>query len=80
MKGEKENVNMSDDGSVLLVNRGKKGAAIINLSTSATRIDLPTTIPDGKYKDEVYGKEFKVKKGRLTGLLAPERSYILIKK
>ena len=80
MKGETENVNMSDDGSVLLVNRGKKGAAIINLSTSATKIDLPTTLPDGKYKDEVYGKEFKVKKGRLTGLLAPERSYILIKK
>lgn len=77
MKGQKEDIRVSDDGAVLLVNRGNKGAAVINLSTSAEKIDIPTTLADGTYKDEVYGKEFKVKKGKLIGYLAPERSYIL---
>ena len=80
MDGQKEDIQISDNGEVLLVNRGKKGAAMVNLSRSANFIDLPTGLPDGTYKDVVYGKEFKVKKGRLTGLLAPERSYILQKK
>ena len=80
MAGQKEDVQISDSGEVLLVNRGKKGAAMINLSKSANFIDLPTGLPDGTYKDVVYNKEFKVRNGRLKGLLAPERSYILQKK
>ncbi len=80
MKGEKENVQISESGEVLLVNRGKKGAAMVNLSKSANFIDLPTDLPTGCYKDVVYGKEFKVKNGKIKGLLAPERSYIIVKK
>ena len=79
MNGQKEDLQISDNGEVLLVNRGKKGAAIVNISKIANRVDLPTTLPDGKYKDVVYGKEFQVKKGRLTGYASPERSYILQK-
>lgn len=79
MEGQKEDLQKSENGEVLLVNRGKKGAAIVNLSTSANFVDLPTGLPDGKYLDEVYGKEFKVKKGRLTGIAAPRRTYILKK-
>lgn len=77
MKGEKEAISANDNGNVILVGRGKKGAALINLSLSADFIDLPTNLPAGTYKDEVYGKEFKVSKGRLKGILAPERTYIL---
>ena len=80
MAGQKEDIQIDDNGSVLLVNRGKKGAALINLATSAAKVNLPTTLPNGTYKDEVYGKEFKVKNGKLTGYLAPERTYILMKK
>ncbi len=80
MNGQKEDVQMSEDGEVLLVNRGKKGAAIVNISKSANFVDLPTGLPNGTYKDVVYGKEFKVKNGKLKGALAPERSYILVKK
>lgn len=80
MSGEKEKVEISDNGQVLVVNRGKKGAAVINVAKSADKLDLPTSLPDGRYKDVVYGKEFKVKKGRLTGVVAPERSYILLSK
>ena len=79
MNGQKEDIQISDNGSVLLVNRGRKGAAVVNISTLSNQVDLPTTLPDGTYKDVVYGKEFKVKKGRLKGLAAPTRSYILTK-
>lgn len=79
MKGEKEDIQISQNGEVLLVNRGKKGAAVVNISKSANFVDLPTSLPNGTYKDKVYGKEFEVKGGRLKGALAPDRSYIIEK-
>ena len=80
MAGEKENLQTTGNGQVLLVNRGQKGSAMVNISSVANFIDLPTGLPDGKYFDEVYGKEFQVKKGHLRGILAPFRSYILHKR
>ena len=77
MNGQKETLQQSDNGSVLLVNRGRKGAAVVNISGLAQRVELPTGLPDGKYRDEVYGKEFQVRKGVLKGIAAPHRSYIL---
>jgi len=79
MAGQKENIQISDNGQVLLVNRGKKGAAVININKSANFVNLPTGLPDGTYSDEVYGKEFKVKNGILKGVAAPHRTYILTK-
>lgn len=79
MKGQKENIQINEAGNVLLVNRGKKGAAMVNISKSANFIDLPTGLPDGTYRDIVHNKEFKVKNGRLKGALAPMRSYIIQK-
>lgn len=77
MSGQKEDLQFSPDGSILLVNRGKKGAAVVNISSVAGFVDLPTGLPDGVYTDVVYGKEFKVKKHRLLGIAAPYRTYIL---
>lgn len=79
MNGQKEDIQVSDNGQVIVVNRGKKGAAIVNLGEFANEVNLPTGLPNGTYKDEVYGKEFKVKNGRIIGYLAPERTYILQK-
>lgn len=79
MNGQKEDIRISEDGKVILVNRGKKGAAVVNISKDASKAVLPTGLPDGTYRDVVYGKEFKVKKGKLTGYLAPFRTYILQK-
>ncbi len=79
MQGQKEDIEVSDNGEVLLVNRGKKGAALVNLSVHANNVDLPTNLPSGTYRDQVYGKEFKVSKGKLKGILAPQRTYILTK-
>ncbi|MCM1153603.1 MAG: alpha-amylase family glycosyl hydrolase [Muribaculum sp.] len=79
MQGQKEEISASENGQVLVVSRGKKGAAIVNLGTYANYVDVPTTLPNGTYKDKVYGIEFKVKNGRLKGMAAPERTYILQK-
>ena len=77
MSGQPEDIEISDNGQVLLVNRGNKGAAVVNIAQIANFVNLPTGLPDGTYKDEVYGKEFKVKKGELKGLVAPHTTYIL---
>jgi len=79
MAGEKEDLQFSENGAVMSVNRGRKGTAVVNISKWSDFVDLPTGLPDGTYRDVVYGKEFKVKKGRLTGIAAPFRSYIIRK-
>lgn len=79
MAGTREDIKISGDGSVVLVNRGNKGAAVINIGKHANFVNLPTLLSDGTYRDVVYGKEFKVKNGILKGIAASERSYILQK-
>jgi alpha-amylase len=79
MDGQKEDIQVMDNGFVVLVNRGKIGAAIVNVSVHSSFIDLPTGLPNGTYHDVVYGREFKVVKGRLKGITGPMRSYILTK-
>lgn len=80
MNGQPEDIRTTPDGKVIVVNRGKKGAAIVNIAGIANSVKVPTGLPDGVYKDTVYGKEFKVRKGMLTGLVAPRKTYILEKK
>ena len=41
---------------------------------------MATDLPDGKYTDGVSGAEFTVKKGTVTGQLAPVTSAILYAK
>ncbi len=79
MEGQKEDIQFSDNKQVIVVNRGNKGAAIININDASNFVNLPTGLPDGTYHDVVYGKEFKVKKGILKGIAAPHRTYILTK-
>lgn len=80
MKGQPEDLQVSDKGDILVVSRGKKGAAIINIGQYSDYVDLPTTLPAGRYYDQVHGQPFTVAKGRLTGIAAPNRSYLLIAK
>ena len=79
MAGQKEDIRTSENGQVMVVNRGKKGAAVVNISGIANFVDVPTALPAGTYTDKVYGYEFKVKNGRLKGLAAPHRTYIIEK-
>lgn len=77
MKGQTENILFAEDGEVILVNRGNKGAAIINLALAANAVELATSLPDGNYADRVYGKSFQVENGVLKGTAEPETTYIL---
>ncbi len=77
MHGQPERIEVSDDGGVIEVCRGGKGAALINISRTPRAIELPTSLPDGKLTDSVYGNTFNVKGGVITGELKPMTSYIL---
>ena len=77
MAGESETLAYSDNGALATVTRGNKGLALINFSTKAQKVKMPTTLPDGTYTDAVSGTTFKVAKGMLTGKAAPTATYIL---
>ena len=77
MAGQLEDVRISEDGEVIVVNRGDKGAAVINFALEVNPVELPTALPDGEYKDEVYGTAFTVEAGVLKGTAQPETTYII---
>lgn len=77
MKGEPETLVSNADGSVIEVARGNKGAALINVSDREQTIDIPATLPDGKYTDQVNNATFHVTDGHIHGTLLPLTSYII---
>ena len=77
MEGQLENIAISEDGEVVVINRGNKGAAIINFALEGNEVEIATGLPDGEYKDNVYGKTFKVENGVLKGTACPETTYII---
>ncbi len=77
MHGQPETVFITDNGQVIEVGRGNKGAAIINISDTAQSFELSTNLKDGSYTDKVYGQTFEVKNGKITGKVSPLKSYIL---
>lgn len=77
MSGEGEEITTAKEGAVIEICRGEIGAAVINISNIAQRVKMATSLPDGDYKDEVHGTEFKVIKGNLIGVVKPMTSYIL---
>ena len=80
MNGQVEDIRISEDGEVVAVNRGDKGAAVINFALEENTVELPTSLPDGEYSDVVYGQSFKVTNGILQGNAGAETTYILIRK
>lgn len=79
MIGEPETIEVSDGGELISVSRGSKGMVITNISGKSVAVDLPTSLPNGSYKDSVHSKPFIVKNGKITGLAAPLRSYVITK-
>ena len=68
MKGESEElVNPEGNSEALIIERGKKGAVIVNISEKALKTGFKINLPDGEYTDRVDGKTvYKVKDGKLT--------------
>lgn len=61
------------------MNRGDKGAALVNLAAESNAVEVPTGLSDGEYKDVVYGNTFVVENGILMGTAPPETTYIIVK-
>lgn len=66
MKGEEENLkNIEGDSTAVIIERGKKGAVIVNTNEPLT-VDFDINLPDGNYTDRVDGKTvYTVKGGKL---------------
>lgn len=80
MKGEKENlVNPNFDSTALVIERGKKGAVIVNTSDEL-KVDFETNLADGTYVDRVDKKtEYTVKNGKITcDTPIPENSVVVL--
>lgn len=80
MDGQVEDIQISQDGETIVVNRGDKGAAVINFALDKNAVELATKLPDGSYTDTVYGNAFKVENGILKGTAEPETTYIIVRK
>ena len=78
MKGQIEDIVISDDGKTAVVNRGDAGVAVINFSLDQVEVEAQTSLPDGSYADVAYGTQFAVVGGILKGKVLPETTYILI--
>lgn len=79
MIGEDEKLsNPGDNTDILMIERGAKGAVLVNISGEEIKVTgAETALADGTYKDKVSGKEFKVKDGKLTGTVAKEAVVVL---
>ncbi len=79
MIGEDEKLsNPNDNTDILMIERGEKGAVLVNISSDEIKLsDVETTLADGTYKDKVNGKEFKVKDGKLSGTVKKEAVVVL---
>ena len=80
MDGQVEDIQIAPDGETIAVNRGEKGAAVINFALDKNAVELATKLPDGSYTDTVYGNAFKVENGILKGTAEPETTYIIVRK
>ena len=80
MIGEDETlVNPNDDSSAIIIERGKKGAVIVN-TTGELKTDFEINLPDGTYTDRVDNKtEYTVKGGKLSSENAiPANSVVVL--
>lgn len=70
MVGESEKFLNADDTSILLIERGTKGAVVINASKEDYTLNIKTSLAEGTYTDRVDGTtQYTVSNGTLTGTL-----------
>lgn len=77
MHGRPETIVSNDDGAVVEVARGDKGAVFVNLSDSNQTVELPSYLPDGVYSDGIHGNTVIVTDGIARTTLAPLSSYVI---
>lgn len=62
--------NPNDDTSVVMIERGNKGAVLVNLSNDDKSINTVSSLPDGQYLDYVNGNLFEVLSGKIQGTVS----------
>lgn len=77
MAGESETLESLNDGAVVVVKRGDKGIAIVNISEKKQKVKCNFSLPDGVYTDKVYGTKCKVKNGVLETVVPPLTSFLI---
>lgn len=77
MHGQPETVTANPEGSIIAVERGEAGIALINISAAPQDFEIPSALPSGTYTDVVYGNTFSVKDGKISGHLNPLTSAII---
>lgn len=71
MVGEDEKItNVDNNENIVLIERGKKGAVLVNGSESDITLNTKTALADGTYINRADGKtEYKVESGTLKGTI-----------
>ena len=60
--------NPMDNEELVLIERGDKGAVIVNVSDKDAALkDIPSVLADGSYKEKLTDTEFTVSGGKLSG-------------
>ncbi|MGT2935167.1 alpha-amylase family glycosyl hydrolase [Streptococcus castoreus] len=79
MNGYDEYVhNAGEERGIVLIERGNKGAVIINLTNDDKTISSKTKLTDGTYKDTVTGKTYKVSQKKLKCPIAKRSIMVLL--
>lgn len=70
--------NPDADKKVLIIERGDKGAVIINKSGSDYKLDgAQSVLKDGTYKDKLSDSEFTVSGGKISGTVANDAIVVI---
>ena len=77
MVGEGKNTVDVIRQTVTMVERGNKGAVLVNISDNEQNISVKTNVADGEYSDHVSGDTFTVQDGTLTGKIKAGATVVL---
>lgn len=79
MNGENEKLsNTDDEKSVLLIERGSKGAVVVNGGRYSSTLNVKVSLPDGTYVNRVDGTtEYTVSGGVLSGTVFADSVLVL---
>ncbi len=72
--------NPNGNKGVLMIERGSKGAVIVNTTTSAINLsNADTALADGTYTDKISGSTFTVSSGKISGTVQSEKIAVFYK-
>lgn len=78
MIGQSEYIrNPSGDEQLVMIERGDKGAVLVNLADFEKQFHSETKLANGTYKDQVSGRTYTVSNGRISGSVSGRSVLVL---